>query len=131
MGYARYTVWRSGQQIEAGYDVEDVCNKDGCTAEIDRGLDYLCGRTPGGDEYGCGRYFCNEDMFLPGVDDVPQICASCLAAQQRQWCEEFADQLPEVLAAIPGVKSADVLADKPELFVELENGAQFTVKITT
>jgi hypothetical protein len=60
MGYAHY-VLADGR--EAGYGVEATCDEQGCTAEIDRGLGYLCGRTPGADEYGCGGYFCGEHLY--------------------------------------------------------------------
>lgn len=80
MGHASYTVYRNGEEIEAGYAVEDVCNRDGCEKEIDRGLGCLCGRTPGGDEYGCGGYFCGEHLF--GGD--PQQCPSCHARARQE-----------------------------------------------
>lgn len=61
MGYAHYTL-PDGR--EAGYGVAATCDADGCTAEIDRGLGYLCGQEPDGwraeDDPGCGRYFCAE-----------------------------------------------------------------------
>lgn len=59
MGYAHYTL-PDGR--EAGYAVEATCDTDGCEAEIDRGLGYLCGEQPDGwrgeDDYGCGNYYC-------------------------------------------------------------------------
>ncbi|MFE2174401.1 hypothetical protein [Kitasatospora sp. NPDC059462] len=64
MGYAYYTVTRAdGTEIEAGYDVAAVCEEDGCTEEIDRGLAYLCGSTPGTPEDGCGGYFCSRHLY--------------------------------------------------------------------
>jgi hypothetical protein len=82
MGYAYYTVWRRGEEIEAGYSVDAECERVGCCKEIDRGLDHLCGNTPGGDEWGCGGYFCDEDLFIPRIDigdDTPRwLCNSCL-----------------------------------------------------
>ncbi|MEU1088935.1 hypothetical protein ABZ401_19230 [Streptomyces sp. NPDC005892] len=62
MGYASYSVTRNGQTIQAGYDVEAVCETTGCTEQIDRGLAYLCGNTPGGDEHGCGGYYCGQHL---------------------------------------------------------------------
>ncbi|MFF2080613.1 hypothetical protein ACFVXG_38345 [Kitasatospora sp. NPDC058162] len=57
MGNAFYTVRRAdGTEIEAGYGVDAVCEQDGCTEQIDRGLDHLCGSTPGAPEDGCGKY---------------------------------------------------------------------------
>lgn len=76
MGYAAYEVYRNGEKIEAGYAVEAVCDKDGCNEKIDRGLAYLCGQTPGGDEFGCGGYFCGQHLT---------------GGQQCQPCSEKAD----------------------------------------
>lgn len=59
MGYGYYTL-PDGR--EAGYGVEAECDKPGCSAEIDRGLGYLCGDQPDGwrteDDHGCGNYYC-------------------------------------------------------------------------
>jgi hypothetical protein len=77
MGYAYY-VLADGR--EAGYAVEDVCNQDGCEAKIDRGLAFLCGKTPGGDEYGCGGYFCGEDLTFdqcPSCWETNPLCLEC------------------------------------------------------
>lgn len=71
MGYAYY-VLPDGR--EAGYGVTAMCDRDDCNAEIDRGLDYLCGETPGqggnADEPGCGGYFCaRHEGLCPGTGD--------------------------------------------------------------
>jgi hypothetical protein len=102
MGYAHYTINRNGLQIEAGYGVEDICNRDDCNEKIDRGIAYLCGATPGGDEHGCGYYFCGYyfcggHMFGSPADDVPQLCGTCLARWRREQREEFADRLATVI----------------------------------
>jgi len=59
MGYGYYTL-PDGR--EAGYGVEATCDKDGCSAKIDRGLGYLCGEQPDGwrneEDWGCGNYYC-------------------------------------------------------------------------
>ena len=83
MGYAHYTVYRNGKQIEAGYAVPDTCNEDGCTKAIDRGLDSLCGETPGGDEYGCGYYFCDGHLYFTTRTGEPQMCKRCIDAADR------------------------------------------------
>lgn len=82
MGNAYYTVTRNdGQQIEAGYGVEAVCEQDGCTEQIDRGLAYLCGSTPGAPEDGCGKYFCSHHLYLDwetsSAEPQPQNCPTC------------------------------------------------------
>lgn len=77
MGYGHY-VLADGR--EAGYAVEATCDQDGCDAEIDRG--HLCGRTPGGGEYGCGGYFCGQHLWLPLEPGDPKdsgyLCRACL-----------------------------------------------------
>jgi hypothetical protein len=67
MGYAHYTL-PDGR--EAGYGVRAECDANGCAAEINRGLGYLCGRNPDGhkdeDEPGCGQYFCGQHLHAHG-----------------------------------------------------------------
>lgn len=64
MGYARYEITRpNGDRIEAGYAVETNCDETGCKAKIDRGLAYLCGKDPRGDEHGCGGHFCEQHLY--------------------------------------------------------------------
>ncbi|MFJ7250131.1 hypothetical protein ACIQWA_36605 [Kitasatospora sp. NPDC098652] len=91
MGYAYYTVIRAdGIEIEAGYGVDAVCEHEGCTAQIDRGLDYLCGSTPGAPEDGCGKYFCASHLYYtdpePTEDDED-------VSEPRPWnCQACCDQ---------------------------------------
>ncbi|MFH8405530.1 hypothetical protein ACH4FX_12255 [Streptomyces sp. NPDC018019] len=78
MGYMYYEVTRQdGVTIEAGYGVPAVCEKDGCDEEINRGLGCLCGEVPGGDEYGCGRYFCGWHLYGAPADEPGGRCADC------------------------------------------------------
>lgn len=86
MGYAHYEITRNGEQIEAGYSVEATCEQDGCEERIDRGLGYLCGADPGGDEYGCGGYFCGEHLY-GGVGPAQSQCGSC----SERWEKEHPD----------------------------------------
>ena len=61
MGYGFYFV--GPEKLPAGYMVPATCDKRGCGKEIDRGLAYLCGDSPGerhSDEGGCGRYYCED-----------------------------------------------------------------------
>ncbi|SCD49059.1 hypothetical protein GA0115251_109524 [Streptomyces sp. TverLS-915] len=82
MGYGYYTViTRDGREIEAGYLVSAECDRSACEVTIDRGLDALCGETPGGDEYGCGRYFCDTDLFI--LPCGHQVCGRC---RHRHQC---------------------------------------------
>lgn len=62
MGYANYEISRNGQTIQAGYAVEAICEETGCEEKIDRGLGHLCGKNPGGDEHGCGSYYCGQHL---------------------------------------------------------------------
>lgn len=77
MGYAYYTITRRGEEIEAGYDVVDVCNEPGCGTEINRGLGYLCGDTPGGDEFGCGGYYCCSHLYTAPEEQHGWRCVRC------------------------------------------------------
>lgn len=57
---------------DIGYGVPAFCDHPKCEAEIDRGLSYVCGGGPYGDDRGCGLYFCYAH-----VSGVPQLCARC------------------------------------------------------
>jgi hypothetical protein len=85
MGYAYYEIIRNGEKIEAGYGVEAVCEEDGCDEKIDRGLAYLCGNEPGGDEYGCGGYYCAHHLYLGSGAPVSEgLCKRC----SKRWEEQ-------------------------------------------
>ncbi|MBM9509960.1 hypothetical protein [Actinacidiphila acididurans] len=84
MGNAHYTITRNGEEIEAGYAVETVCEESGCTEQIDRGLGCLCGQTPGGDEYGCGGYFCGQHLHIGPSEDTGDLCARCYDAADNE-----------------------------------------------
>lgn len=82
MGYGCYEITRQdGQTIEAGYEVEATCERPDCDAKIDRGLAYLCGKTPGGDEHGCGGYFCGQHLY---GDNQCEPCAEA-ADKANAW----------------------------------------------
>ena len=130
MGYARYTVWRFGREIEAGYDVPDRCNRRWCRARIDRGLDHLCGRTPGGDEHGCGGYFCGKHLHSAPLD-VGQLCPGCTAIHWRQRREEIADIVADSLGYRAEITDAAVLADHPTVvLIEASDGFGFYARLT-
>lgn len=76
MCYARYDTPLG----EAGYAIEDVCHQDGCEAQIDRGLSYLCGERPGVAADGaCGRWFCTDHLHLS--PEGGQRCGACGGAR--------------------------------------------------
>lgn len=48
---------------DIGYGVPAYCDHPGCTAEIDRGLAYVCAcEQPYGGDDGCGLYFCGTHL---------------------------------------------------------------------
>lgn len=75
MGYACYET----PMGPAGYAVDDVCFEDGCSAEIDRGLSFLCGTAPGrADENGCGHWFCDAHLCVPPEGINGYLCNGCI-----------------------------------------------------
>ncbi len=102
MGYAHYEVYRDGLRVEAGYGVADVCNLAACAVAIDRGLGYLCGRDPGGDEFGCGHYFCAEHLLCVEVgDESVQVCEPCSILLEARRVEEEGPRVEEEAANGP------------------------------
>lgn len=100
-----------------GYGVPAICDHEGCGAEIDRGMAYLCGEEPGGGENGCGLFFCSDHLFISMGDDVPQMCERCCdderpfqpTADSDEWVEhmltdesweQWRDENPEQVAAM-------------------------------
>lgn len=80
MGWAYGT---NAEGREVGYGVEATCDQDGCEAEIDRGLAYVCGGMHDGGEHGCGHYFCVGHLYfaLP-PDERGQLCEACLGDEE-------------------------------------------------
>ncbi|WP_420994081.1 hypothetical protein ACKI2N_001805 [Cupriavidus sp. 30B13] len=60
---------------DIGYSVPAVCDHPGCSAEIHRGLSYVCGGEPYGGEHGCGLYFCAAHLWITARR--PQRCERC------------------------------------------------------
>lgn len=84
-----------------GYAHGATCDAPGCSAEIDRGLSYVCGNMHGGDTYGCGRYFCTPHMTVCEMSDgsYNQLCAGCYAIAEAENClsaEHYAEKALEV-----------------------------------
>lgn len=69
--------WGNGEVDgkKVGYNVEDVCNHEGCTTEIDRGLAYACGGYHGAGEDSCDKYFCYAHLIM-GKDCIAR-CPEC------------------------------------------------------
>lgn len=59
-------------QRDIGYGVPAFCDHPRCSAEIDRGLSYVCGGHPYGEPGGCGLYFCGRHLSAFG-----QLCSRC------------------------------------------------------
>lgn len=67
---------------DVGYGVPAICDQPKCTAEIDRGLSFVCGGDPYGGDYGCGLYFCSQHLFYRqprGAESHIQLCPRCYA----------------------------------------------------
>ncbi|MBF6333672.1 hypothetical protein [Nocardia transvalensis] len=64
---------------DIGYGVPAHCDHPGCTAEIDRGLSYVCGGEPYGGDKGCGLYFCDNHLWFSWRSaDGTQLCERCI-----------------------------------------------------
>jgi hypothetical protein len=60
---------------DVGYGVPATCDHPECSAEIDRGLSYVCGGDMYGGERGCGLHFCEKHLFISAR--LPQLCERC------------------------------------------------------
>lgn len=77
---------------DIGYGVPAYCDHPGCTAEIHRGLSYVCCATqPHGGDTGCGRYFCSEHMAVEYDDDDEPRCGHIdqdhVSADHPDWLQ--------------------------------------------
>lgn len=61
---------------DVGYGCPSVCDHPACSAEIDRGLSYVCGGEPYGGPRGCGLYFCGKHLLISV--NLPQLCERCI-----------------------------------------------------
>lgn len=61
---------------DVGYGVPAICDHPNCEAKINRGLSYVCGGEPYGDDDGCGLFFCGDHLAFYG-DHKPQQCERC------------------------------------------------------
>jgi len=65
---------------DIGYGVPAYCDHPKCSAEIDRGLAYVCGGEPYGGERGCGLYFCGRHLTVS-----PQLCPRCAISRPTPY----------------------------------------------
>lgn len=85
MGWAGPSPNQDGRMV--GYGQPAVCDEPGCSAEIDRGLAYVCGGMHDSQPPdGCGRYFCYAHLSL---GSGAQKCPTCLA--WADYIEEAAE----------------------------------------
>lgn len=74
---------------DIGYGVPALCDHPACNARIDRGLAYVCGGNPYGEEHGCGLFFCYDHLGFYGRRDSngeishPQLCEQCGKKRKR------------------------------------------------
>jgi hypothetical protein len=102
-------------QRDIGYGVPAICDQPGCSAAIDRGLSYVCGREPYGGEHGCGLFFCGEHLWVSPARI--QVCDRCIEEEPpyeptpdtREWIEwkltdeswgQWRDENPEKVNAM-------------------------------
>ena len=75
---------------EVGYSVSALCDHEGCTNTIHRGLAYACGGDHGEDEVSCAGYFCDDHRQgwarQPWHDgrDV-EVCTPCEKAFRENY----------------------------------------------
>ena len=103
---------------DVGYGVPAICDDPECSAEIDRGLGYVCGGEPFGGDCGCGLHFCGNHLWHN--EEGRQVCRRCRDEQPafepkpdtREWLEwklthqswaEWRDAEPEEVARIKAV----------------------------
>lgn len=70
-----------------GYAHDAICDHFMCTADIDRGLSYVCGGMHGSHNHGCGRYFCERHLWL-GCGEATQLCKACY----DEWKATYPDK---------------------------------------
>ena len=76
IGYDNH--WRR----DIGYGVPAYCDHPKCNAEIDRGLAYVCGGGPYGENEkrdGCGLYFCYKHLNLENY------CPKCARYDKKPY----------------------------------------------
>ncbi|MCC2615976.1 hypothetical protein LJ739_06955 [Aestuariibacter halophilus] len=91
MGYANCGTDSQGRAI--GYAIPATCDHPGCNKKIDRGLDYVCGRMHGEDEYSCEKYFCHEhkaNHLQDLLGDIQTVCDGCQTEllESGEWVDD-------------------------------------------
>lgn len=96
-----HTVTRAGQSIEVGVTVDQECDEPGCTEQIVRTFDFLCGDDHGDNDSGCGKYFCSQHLYVDGdlfEDNEAQSlqCADCAGMRPQESTDDSDDQDDDV-----------------------------------
>lgn len=99
---------------DIGYGVPAYCDHPECSAEIDRGLGYVCGNAPYGGEHGCGLFFCGnhmracnlcercvkgEDAFDPKADHPTWIQWKLNDGSWQRWRDENPEEVARLRAS--------------------------------
>lgn len=69
---------------DIGYGVPAYCDHPECTAEIHRGLSYVCGREPYGGHEGCGLFFCAKHLVYSDRKEH-QVCERCNTINEQPF----------------------------------------------
>lgn len=85
MGWAYCGKDELGRYI--GYGVIATCDEMNCKKEIDRGLGCVCGDMHGGGDYGCGKYFCGQHLFL-GPEQLCKKCLDNFIKENPDWLDD-------------------------------------------
>ena len=56
-----------------GYVFEGVCDHEGCSVQINRGLSYACGDMHGAADCYCEKYFCSEHLTYAWSEDGEEM----------------------------------------------------------
>lgn len=104
-------------QRDVGYGVPAFCDHPDCSAEIDRGLPYVCGGDAFGGADGCGLFFCGEHgggglcsqcshnraPFKPKSDHPEWIKHKATDPSWAEWRQE--NGIPEISALESGIST--------------------------
>jgi len=60
----------TGDKMGQGYS--GLCMHPGCYKVVDHGQSHACGGDHGGGDIGCGKYFCDDHLYL-----IISVCDKC------------------------------------------------------
>lgn len=115
--------WSIGTNLhwhrDIGYGVPAICDHPGCGAEIDRGLDYVCGDGPEGGETGCGLHFCTKHRApyrrrVAGLGQWVRLCERCGKRSKKGWFTPTPDTLEWIQHKLTDESWAEWRREHPE-----------------